>query len=206
MRRITVLATLISVALLGAATPALAVDSYYQASLRGAKQTALGQSTPIVGWVDYRTSKGKTTARVTPLIVRVDSFGVGDPKGQCVGSEAIPNYCDDVVGGYMPDYRLQVTVTNRSKRAVNGLNAAIMCTDTTSGSLNLMMVSSTLPPRSSATETQTLYMPRGVKDPNQCAAPVLVLQGVTTVEAKQKKPVIPSVLYVPLTVTQLTGS
>jgi len=184
------------------APTSMALDTYYQGTLKGAKPVAVGQSFKIGGWVDYKsTKKGKKTrqrAVVTPLVVTINSFGIDDPQGACVGTPEFPTYCDEFVGGFIPSYFVDLAIQNRNKKQTQAApTVQILCASTTSSSTQSFGGGS-LPPRTRNDERLNVLMPTGIQDPSQCAEPVLLLSSPYIVETKQAKPKIPMKVYLPL--------
>jgi len=184
--------------MIASTTPAAALDTFYEGTLKGAKKVSVGQTFKIGGWVDYKQRNGKSRAKVTPLTMTVTSFGISDPQGFCVGTPEYPTYCDEVVGGYIPSYAAQISAQNRSKRTLQSPNTTILCADSTGSTAQYFNTVGTMPKRSKATETAVLAMPVGIQSPSQCANPVLVFSSPYPLEAKQMKPKIPMVVYIPL--------
>lgn len=190
---------------LSSAPGALALDSYHGAVKRDGTQIAIGQDVQMVGnsVVKKQKVKGKKKKKAsvivgTPVTVRVNAFGIGDPRGACVGTPEYPTYCDDFVGGYIPDYAAQITVTNATTQQAEGINAAIVCADTTSSTAQFYPVTYSMPARTAESVTVRLMMPSGVQNPAACAEPLLVLRSLYSIAGPQGKPVLPQLTYLPL--------
>lgn len=198
MKRFLAAITTASALVIASAAPAVALDTFYEGTLKGAKKVAVGQTFTIGGWVDYQQRKGKTRANVTPLTMTITSFGIDDPQGFCVGTPDSPTYCDSVVGGYIPSYTAQISAQNTSKRTLQAPTAAILCADTTGSTAQYFSTVGQMPKRTQATASAVLALPLGIQSPSQCVSPVLVLSSSFSVDAKQLRPEIPMAVYVPL--------
>lgn len=183
---------------------AIALDTYHGSIKRDGTQIALGQEVQMVGSSEFkkqkvRGKKRKVTVPVAiPVTVRVDSFGINDPRGACVGTVEYPNYCDDFVGGYIPNYAAQISVSNASTKQVDGISVSIVCSDTSSSNVAYYPASQLMPARTAERTTAVLTLPWGKKDPAACGDPLLVLDSNHSIAGKQGKPVRPELVYIPL--------
>lgn len=189
---------------LASAPGAFALDTYHGAIKRDGKQIAMGQDVKMLGGAVFRKQKVKgkkkqiSVAVGTPVTLRVESFGIGNPRGACAGTPENPNYCDDFVGGYIPDYAARITVTNAANGQAEGILGTIVCSDSTSSTVQSSLVTSSMPARTADSVTVQFLLPRGLQDPATCVEPLLVLTSMYSVGGLQGKPVLPRMTYLPL--------